>query len=159
MKTFPRYQVYTLFNEQDGMCFICKNEMSIHDMEVEYIADDGLMCHECCEAKKNFTSDLDNINSLIDSDLRIMSSFFHDTSYVNEACEQSEHESDIDPEEKIQNSWYHRAIIGDENREIYDDYKDTDFDEVERLWELKHEDEEILDFQQNSYILGLEFNN
>jgi hypothetical protein len=79
-----------------------------------------------------------------------------DFSYVdeaNEANEQEEVESDIDPEEKIKSSWYHRAILGDENREIYDDGKDTDFDEVQTLWEEQNltdsEDEDDYNSQLN----------
>lgn len=55
-------------------------------------------------------------------------------------CEQEDFPSDIDsgeesPEEdhetRIQSSWHHRALLGDENRLLYTDGMDTDFDAIE----------------------------
>ena len=81
----------------------------------------------------------------------------YDFSYLDHLTEQVEIESDIDPEEKITNSWYHRARLGDENREIYDDYMDTDFEEVELYMNMLFEQEkdEFLNLDQNSQILEL----
>ena len=37
-----------------------------------------------------------------------------------------------DHEARIRSSWHHRALIGDENRILYTDFQDTDFDAVEQ---------------------------
>jgi len=162
MIVYERFKVYQLYSEQSSLCFLCNNEMNIHDMEVENIIDDGLICVECFEKKKQITSDFYNCDSLIDYDIRPLKMFCNnkfivgpDLSYVDEAYEQEEIEDEIDPEEKIQNSWYHRAILGDENREIYDDGQDTDFEAVQALWEEIHADEEDEEFQQNMHFLDL----
>lgn len=33
---------------------------------------------------------------------------------------------EYDHEERIRSSWHHRALLGDENRVLYTDYKDTE---------------------------------
>ena len=38
-----------------------------------------------------------------------------------------------DHEERIKTSWHHRALLGDENRILYTDFQDTDWDEMDRL--------------------------
>lgn len=163
MILYPRFKIYELYTNQKK-CGYCSNEINIHDMEVENIVEDKLICYECLEEKKNIISDYDKKQSITEMNLRPLEKFmattkqleleeFHfsrepiivstDFSYVNEAYEEDEIESNIDPEEKIQTSWYHRAILGDENREIYDDGEDTNFEEVEEYWRLKHEEEEL----------------
>lgn len=54
-----------------------------------------------------------------------------------------------------------RAMLGDENRKLHDDGQHTNFEEVEAFWHAKHEAQEEYEFaqQQNSHILGLEFQN
>lgn len=127
--------------------------------------------------KKKITSDYDKKQSITEMNLRPLEKFMpnttqHETdefrfsrepiivstdfSYVNEAYEEEEIESNIDPGEKIKSSWYHRAILGDENREIYDDGKDTDFEAVEEYWKWKHEQEELenLDWDSNSQLVS-----
>lgn len=177
MKTYPRFKVYTLFREQQGQCVICKSDMNIHDLEVDHIIEDGIMCFPCTEKKKNIVSNYDTLTSLMDMDLRPISEFScptklpqiendigfdptpnpiiqPDFSYVHEAFEEEE---DLDPEEKIQTSWYHRALLGDEHREIYDDGKDTDFELAQAEWESRHADEDDCECDQNTQMLGLDF--
>lgn len=45
---------------------------------------------------------------------------------------------EYDHEERIQSSWHHRALLGDENRVLYTDNQDTDFDAL-----LEKEEEEL----------------
>jgi hypothetical protein len=139
-------------------------------MEVENIVDDRLICCQCLLQKKQLISNYDSKDSIIDMDLRPIHKFkiddfqwaFNDhefrfspdplivntdTSYTEEAYE--EDESNIDPEEMIQSSWHHRALLGDENREIYDDGQDTDFEAFEAYWKLIHEMEETYDDDYN----------
>tara|TARA_B100000482_G_scaffold186110_1_gene163436 strand:- start:171 stop:716 length:546 start_codon:yes stop_codon:yes gene_type:complete len=175
MKEFPRFQMYRLFRAQSEICHLCTEEMNIHDLEVENIVEidqeNVLICYTCLEHKKKLISDYDEKDSLIDMDLRPMSNLMtskkkdfnlnefrfegpiictSDLSYVNEAQEQEEEEEDLDPEFKIQTSWYHRAMMFDDNREIYDDGLDTDFEAVEEYWNRKHEEESGEDeWQQN----------
>jgi hypothetical protein len=127
--------------------------ISIHDLEVENIIENKLICTQCLETKQKILSNCDENNSIIDIGVNtnyltqintMQNNCFivkPDMSYVNEATEEEECESEIDPEEKIQSSWYHRAILGDENRQIYDDGEDTDFEAVEEYWRLVHEAE------------------
>ena len=42
-----------------------------------------------------------------------------------------------DHETRIRSSWHHRALLGDEDRILYNDFKDTDFEEIEKQIELK----------------------
>ena len=173
--------MYRLFREQFEKCHLCKEEMTIHDLEVENIINfddiDVLICSTCLENKKKLISDYDEKQSLIDMDLRPMSGlmsnkkiefnenefrfdgpvlYTQDLSYVNEAQEQEEIEEDLDPEDKIQTSWYHRAMLFDEGREIYDDGLDTDFEAVEEYWNQKHEEESVDDeWQQNIQLCDL----
>lgn len=79
-----------------------------------------------------------------------------DLFYIHEAYESSDDE--VDPEDAIESSWHHRALLGDENRPIYDDGLDTDFEHAEELWKMKHAAEDDDDEeQQNTQILGLDF--
>lgn len=82
-----------------------------------------------------------------------------DVSYLDFLTEEIENESDVDPEEKIKSSWYHRAILGDENREIYDDHMDTDFEAVEEYMNMlfEQEEEDVYFQEQNAQILGFEY--
>jgi len=78
----------------------------------------------------------------------------------NEEDEQEEEneEAILSPEEKLQSSWYHRAMLGDEDRVIYDDYDaiiDWKVMEAEREHRFQEDEEDISDL--NSNILGLEF--
>ena len=179
MIVHPRFKIYELYTSQNSICGTCTKNMNIHDMEVENIIENKLICYECLEEKKTITSDYDKKQSITEMDLRPLNKFMPNTeqieleeefrfsrepiivstdfSYVNEAYEEEEIESDIDPEEKIQTSWYHRAILGDENREIYDDGKDTDFEAVKEYWRLKHEQEEEseeFDWDSNSQLVS-----
>ena len=163
MIVYSRFDVYKLYRIQNSMCKLCNGEMNIHDMETENILDNMLICYECLEEKKNKISDCDKKESILDMDLRPLHKFMPsaskweeneivfsketihvtpDTSYTNYLVEQHEVEEELDPEYKIQSSWYHRAMIGDENREIYDDGEDTDFEAAEELRRLNHELEE-----------------
>ena len=176
MKEYPRFQVYKLFTEQNQMCNLCTESMNIHDLEVENIIEMDqkcvLICETCLDNKKKLISDYDEKQSLIDMDLRPMSTLMTskkiefdenefrfqgpifcppDLSYVDEAEEQEENEKELDPEYKIETSWYHRAMLFDEDREIYDDKMDTDFEAVEEFWRRKHEEEsgDECEWQQN----------
>lgn len=181
----PRYKLYELYAKSQ-LCAKCNEWMNIHDLEVDNISCDCLICYLCLETKKNLLSDYDRKQSLIDIDLRPMSELdlrplsklvaptrqisnvndvafagplivLPDLSYAEEANEQCEDESDIDPEERIRSSWHHRALLGDEHRELYDDGQDTDFEAVQAYWDEKHSNEVEDDECQNSHILGLDF--
>lgn len=139
-------------------------------MEIENISNQHLICCDCLDEKKTIISNYEKGN-IIDTNLQDLNKFMVDQtefkfsrepilytpdfSYVEEAYEEVEVESEIDPEEKIKSSWYHRAMIGDECREIYEDGQDTDFEEVEEFWRLKHEreqDDEDIDFNSQLVI-------
>ncbi len=47
-----------------------------------------------------------------------------------------------DEEEMIKSSWHHRALLGDENRKIYDDGQDTDFEYLEEMEAFLEDDSE-----------------
>lgn len=164
MILYPRFHVYRLYTEQSQQCNICNEDMNIHDLEVENIVNEKLICVCCLTEKKKLVSNCDEKESIIDMNLRPLYKFMPSTSkssnfddefrfsnksflvttnfdYVEEANEQEEMEHEIDPEEKIKSSWYHRARLGDENREIYDDGQDTDFEAVEEYWNQIHEEE------------------
>ena len=169
MKTYPRFKVYEYFSKQNSLCKLCDCSMNVHDLDIDNIITDvGLICYSCLEEKKTVLSNFDNTLSLIDTNLNSIMKFnideefrFQDPifvptdfSYVREANEQIDFEDEIDPEDKIESSWYHRAVIGDENRDIYDDGQDTDFDAVKEFWDRKHEQEEIEENQDfNAQIL------
>lgn len=180
MKTHPRFKVYELFTSQQSKCCNCSNILNIHDMDVENIILDGLYCVPCTEEKKNMVSDLNKNDSVLSMDIqpmyaklmsnrKISSEGFErefrfgdpiivgpDLSYVNQAVEQDEDETN--PEERILTSWHHRALLGDEHREIYDDHQDTDFDAVQARWDEQNTSDDEDFHEQNTYILGLEFN-
>ena len=90
-----------------------------------------------------------------------------DLSYVKEANIDEElndmmferHVNELDDDEEGEFIMKSRAMLGDENRELYDDGQHTNFEEVEAFWNAKHEAEDEYDSvqQQNSHILGLEF--
>ena len=42
-----------------------------------------------------------------------------------------------DHEARIRTSWHHRALLGDENRTLYNDFKDTNFEDIEKKMELR----------------------
>ena len=162
MICYPRYKVYELYTQQNNKCFTCACKLNIHDLEITNIIEDHMFCNDCLKSKDDLLSDLEKKESVIDIDIRPITwkmeeenidtksqiikdfdtnhkftlenygNYTVDTSYTDEANEQSEIESEIDPEEKIQTSWYHRAKLGDENREIYDDGQDTDFEAVQK---------------------------
>jgi hypothetical protein len=158
--------VYLLFKSQKSRCNICEEEMSIHDMEIENIINGALICCRCLHEKIENVSNLDEETSIIDMHFESLHKFCNprspptqdhfvfsptpmivtpDLSYVSKAKECVEVESEIDPEEKIQSSWYHRATLFDYNRELYDDGEDTNFEAVEEYWRLKHEKEEEIE--------------
>lgn len=177
MLTHPRYKIYQLYKLQDSLCTCCEQFMNIHDLETEniYHNDSGsyLLCYTCHEEKTKLLSDCSKIDSIIEMDLKPLVKFVNktkmneenfssnppivvepDLSYVNEAVEQENDETD--PEERILTSWFHRAILYDEKREIYDDGQDTDFEAAQLQWEeenLSDNEEE----DQNTQILGLDF--
>lgn len=176
MIIYPRFRLYELHNIQKGLCHCCSEYMNFHDMELENIMEDHLFCYECVEEKKDIISDYDKKQSITEMNLRPFEKYMQDSTpqneeqfifskesmivtpdyfYVNEAYEEEEIESEIDPEEKIKSSWYHRAMLGDENREVYDDGQDTDFEAVEEFWRMKHEQEELedLDMDINSQLV------
>lgn len=179
MKTYPRFKMYELYNHQEKKCKLCSKEMNIHDMETENIIDEILICFECLEEKKNVISNYDKKCSIIDTSMMPLQKFnppswkfeenvrFNhenknllvppDCSYLVNRNEEEEYESDIDAEEKIESSWYHRARLGDENREIYDDGLDTDFEAVEEYWRLKHEEEENMEDEIADWNVQLVF--
>lgn len=172
MKTYPRFKIYELFTKQEHKCGSCAKVISMHDLEVENIIEDKLSCFSCLSQKKKAVSDCDNKSSIIEMDLRPLytisspcwnikdeefkfksSPLFveQDLSYTEQAHEQSEDE--MDAESEIESSWYHRAILGDEGRQIYDDGLHTDFEEVEAYWAERHEYEEEYIDEQNVQIL------
>lgn len=57
----------------------------------------------------------------------IVTDIWPDNPDVGECDELDEY----DHESRIQSSWYHRALLFDEHRVIYDDFQDTDFDIVQ----------------------------
>ena len=64
-----------------------------------------------------------------------------DFSYVEEAVESDESEQ----EEDLLSSWNHRAMLGDENRQIYNDGMHTDWNALEEQEHLSRE----LDHEEN----------
>lgn len=156
MKTYPRYRLYELFNVNHGCCTKCNSNMDIRDLEVSNVHNDTIWCSECIAS--NFPKECKHSEQMFDFKFSKDSLFVkEDLEYVKFANEEVEEESNLDPEEKIQSSWYHRAILGDENREIYTDGQDTDFEAVEAHWHMMHCNEDDDEDEQNSQILGLEF--
>ena len=167
MKEYPRFQIYKLYTQQKSACQLCNSIMNLHDMETENIVEDQLLCHTCIEEKKMIISNYDDITSITDMNLNVLNKYFKNTSYdefefsntplilgrdlsyVNESYEEEERESEIDPEEKILSSWYHRAMLNDEYRELYDDGNHIDFDAVEEFWKLKHEEESHIEIDED----------
>lgn len=227
MITYPRYRIYECFTSQEGTCGHCKEKVNIHDMEVENIVSDQLLCCECLKIKSDIVSNLENNYLKVDSEVRshrlehestdsnqtsdivaitsdstkgnspppytqyrqftqptkYMSDHMQyrksmqkvnrqssqerkqtaahekcsrasqmeafdkeyvmnvcrpelyqtDFSYVNQVECHSEHEDDVDPEDSIKSSWYHRAVLGDERRRPYTDEHGADFQHVD--WE------------------------
>ena len=189
MKTYPRYKVYELFAKQKSLCANCNSEMNIHDMEIENISEDFLFCYPCTETKKKCISHLDENQSVLDMNLRPITRMLPpqlnvtideneflgkgtmfvppDMSYLDEANIDEElndmmfhrHVNELDDNEDGEFILRSRAMLGDEDRELYDDGQHTNFEEVEEYWKAKHEAQEENDslHQQNSHILGLEF--
>lgn len=187
MKTYPRFQIYELFNDQNDKCYNCKSFLNIHDLEVENITNNKLFCNKCILPKHTIIEDLDNQNSLLELDLRPLSQYDYKM-YQNDKIQpiqtvdhafadyhfekpfeynfdispplsptsstmELEQEADIDPEEKIQSSWFHRSMLGDENRQAYDDGEDIDFELAVAVWDEIHgteSDEE--DWFRNSRV-------
>ena len=165
MRVYPRYLIYAQYNKQSGKCILCDENMNIHDLESENLLTDGLICFLCHESKNKISSNLDTKNSIMNVDLRDMNPFFKKTdiekevyldgknSFLNPKMEdyytdlevEVEEEWMIHPDEKIKTSWYHRAMLGDEKREIYDDGQDTDFELVEYMREQQFEREDDVD--------------
>tara|TARA_B100001741_G_scaffold165345_1_gene136625 strand:+ start:19435 stop:19926 length:492 start_codon:yes stop_codon:yes gene_type:complete len=163
--------------------------MNIHDMEIENISEDFLFCYPCTETKKKCISHLDENQSVLDMNLRPITRMLPpqlnvtideneflgkgtmfvppDMSYLDEANIDEElndmmfhrHVNELDDNEDGEFILRSRAMLGDENRELYDDGQHTNFEEVEEYWKAKHEAQEENDslHQQNSHILGLEF--
>lgn len=84
-----------------------------------------------------------------------------DMSYLSHACIDEElndlmferNINELDEDEISEFILKSRAMLGDENRELYDDGEHTDFEEVERYWKEKHDAQDEYEFQLNSDIL------
>ena len=85
----------------------------------------------------------------------------YDMSYLSHACIDEElndlmferNINELDEDEISEFILKSRAMLGDENRELYDDGEHTDFEEVERYWKGKHDAQDEYEFQLNSDIL------
>lgn len=47
-----------------------------------------------------------------------------------------------DHEARIQSSWHHRARLGDEDQNRYDDFQDTDFDALQKKYDAMSQEPE-----------------
>jgi hypothetical protein len=146
---YSRFWVYKMFKDQDSFCASCDEKMNLHDMEISNITMKGLQCTECCEKQPHrlFKEKITEFDFISNNVLETRETFKFqepiivtpDISYIDRARDFEEDEDDLDPEFQIESSWYHRAMLGDEKREIYTDGKDTDWEEEEKLWRELHE--------------------
>lgn len=159
MKVYPRFEMYSLFTAQKEMCAKCNLKMDVHSIEVDNILSGVLVCESCL--KENTTSNTIlplrpshywkaappiPFEDFVFSREPLISS--PDTRYVDEAFEEEE----VDfPHERIKSSWHHRALLGDKNRQIYDDGCHTDFEALEVL-EKMDEDSLIIEDQNTQFL-------
>ena len=57
-------------------------------------------------------------------------------------CYSGDETDEEDHETRIQSSWHHRALLGDENRILYTDGQDTDWDSLMNNDEIAHAHDE-----------------
>lgn len=135
MIEYPRFTLYRVHNEQSGTCAKCRGDIDVRLIELTQLVGGKVYCMAC------LLKDDDMYESDVGQEFPDLAPMYgFDLSYVLHAKEQ---DTDFESEEAaLEDSWFHRAMLGDEGRIPYDDGQDTDFDLLASLDEAQQTEDD-----------------